>query len=53
MIYEQTGKKDWEPNYVEMDLGPSRTGEYIVRVTVSDQVSGRRVYKEAKFKVMD
>ena len=53
VIYEQSGKKDWEPNYVEMDLGPTRTGEYIVRVTVSDQLSGRRVYKEAKFKVME
>lgn len=53
VTYEQTGKKDWEPNYVEMDLGPTRTGEHVVRVTVSDQVSGATVYKEAKFKVAE
>lgn len=53
VVYEQSGAKDWEPHYVEMDLGPTRSGEHIVRVTVTDQIIGRAVFKEAKFKVVE
>jgi hypothetical protein len=52
VIYEQSGTKDWEAHYVEMDLGPTRPGEHVVRVTVTDQNAGRSVSKEAKFKVV-
>ncbi|OGG52318.1 MAG: hypothetical protein A3F84_00420 [Candidatus Handelsmanbacteria bacterium RIFCSPLOWO2_12_FULL_64_10] len=53
VVYEQSGAKDWEAHYVEMDLGPTRSGEHVVRVTVTDQIAGRAIFKEAKFKVVD
>jgi GWxTD domain-containing protein len=53
VVYEQSGVKDWEPHYVEMDLGPARSGEHIVRVTITDQVAGRTMFREAKFKVAE
>ncbi len=53
VVYEQSGAKDWEPHYVEMDLGPTRSGEHVVRVTVTDQIAGRAIFKEAKFKVAE
>ncbi|MBI2951939.1 hypothetical protein HYY27_07590, partial [bacterium] len=53
VVYEQSSAKDWEPHYVEMDLGPTRSGEHVVRVTVTDQTAGRAISKEAKFKVVE
>jgi hypothetical protein len=53
VVFEQSGAKDWESNYVEMDLGPTRTGDHVIRVSVTDQNAGRTATKEARFKVLD
>lgn len=50
--YEQVGEKPEEVAYVELDLSATKTGGQLVRVAVTDLVSGKTASKEITFKIV-
>ena len=51
--YEQTGSRDWEGDFVELDVGDAAPGEYEVEVAVVDQNGNARVSKTAHFRIVE
>ena len=51
--YEQTGSRDWEGDYVELDIGKTAAGEHEVHVTVKDLNGNATVTKGARFHVVE
>jgi hypothetical protein len=50
--HERAGTVAFDADYVELDLRESGVGEYVVRVTMRDLLSGAGAQKEATFKVV-
>ena len=50
--YTQDGSRDWEPQYLALDLGGARPGRRAVRVVVRDLQSGQEAEAGTEFRVM-
>ncbi|OGG46856.1 MAG: hypothetical protein A3F84_00255 [Candidatus Handelsmanbacteria bacterium RIFCSPLOWO2_12_FULL_64_10] len=50
--HERAGSEGMDADYVELDLRESGAGEYLVRVTVRDLLSGTGAQKETTFRVV-
>jgi GWxTD domain-containing protein len=50
--YTLDGTRDWEPQYLALDLGGARPGRRAVRVVVADLQSGEEAVAETEFRVM-